>query len=415
MAVPLLISVVATVGATVHIIYKIVTREKENRYQYLMMVPILLTLFAMIFSIAWFFFGEEWTPQEHWLWTILERGSLGAIESVAEILGITNILFGWIYTERNKLTLGKSQLELIEYQFGKFYTGSVAIHFFATALCLILTKVGAREGTLFSFLALSCGCVLQVLICSEIGLNPKNREECSIALWEKESTSPADYVAPAVIEDMIRCLSDPSVYVHEGYRDVLFKKLAAWLGDFPEIRQYGQQSFDQMAADIRLISYKLHTLLETVPKSERRYFSEELLQGVCKYLGTATAGGCAQVELLCCGYVHCIYNMNKTDGTMDEMDRKMDILASHIFGLTYYFQNQDPTSSYTSQFFLKILGGLDWYLFLTQRARLPRYAVIQNSPSAQVNDIFTAFICSIFDLDDPYTRERNARSAWDQI
>lgn len=100
---------------------------------------------------------------------------------------------------------------------------------------------------------------------------------------------------------------------------------------------------------------------------------------------------------------------------MDEMDRKMDILASHIFGLTYYFQNQDPTSSYTSQFFLKILGGLDWYLFLTQRARLPRYAVIQNSPSAQVNDIFTAFICSIFDLDDPYTRERNARSAWDQI
>lgn len=415
MAGPLLISIVVTVGATIHTIYKIVTGEKENRYRCLLIIPILFTFFAIIFSITWFFFGKEWTPQGHWLWTILERGSLGAIESVAEILGITNILFGWIYTERNKLTLGKSQLELIEYQFGKFYTGSVAIHFFATALCLLLTKAGAREGAFFSFLALLCGCVLQALICSEIGLNPKNREKCSIALWEKELTSRTDYAAPTVIENMIRYLSDPSVYVHEGYRDMLSKKLAAWLGDFPEIRQYGQQSSGQMAADIRLISYKLHTLLETVPQSERRYFGEELLWAVCRYLGLATAGGYAQAELLCCGYVHCIYNMNITDGTMEEMDRKMDILASRVFGLTYYSQNQDPTSSYASQFLLRILGGLDWYLFLTQRARSPRYAVFQNSPAAQVNDIFIAFICSIFDLDDQHTRERNARSAWNQI
>lgn len=411
---PLWISIAATIGAVAYMIYKIVIGEREKRYQYLLIIPILLTIFSIFFSIQWFLFGEECTPQGHCFWTILERGSLEAIESVAGILGITNILFGWIYTERNKLTLGKSQLELIEYQFGKLYTVSVVTHFFATALCLLLTKAGAREGTFFSFLALSSGCVLQVLICLEIGLNPQNREKCSIALWEKESNAQKDYAAPVVITDMIRGLSNPDVYAHEGYRNVLFKKLSIWLGDFPEIRKPGQQNLEQMASDIRMISYLLHTLLDALPKSEQQRFIEDLFREVCKYLD-AVASGCSQAELLCCGYIHCIYNINETDGTVEEMDRKMDILVSRIMCLTYYFQDKDSTYFYASRFLQRLLSGLEWYLFLTQKVRLPRYNICQVETIAHINDIFTALARSIFDLDNQVICVKNAQIAWNQV
>lgn len=378
----------------------------------LLAVPFVFAFFALFFGGVWFISGVELTPQGHWLWPILERGSLAAIEAVAKILGVGNILFGWIYAERNKLTLGKSQLELIEYQFGPIYTWSVAVHFFVTALCLLLAESGAREGAFFSFLALSGGCVPQVMICVEIGLNQKNREECSIKLWEDKNCS---YKDPAVIDEMIRYLGDPSVSAHEGYRNVLFKKIADWLSDFPEILNSVPE--DKMAADIRMISDKLHTLLETVPELEQEYFSEMLFRSVFRNLDGIqySARAYPQVELLCCGYIHNIYNMNKMDGTLEEMDQKIDAMASRISSLTYYFQNQGIASSYGRQFLQKLLGGLEWYLFLSQRIRQPRYAVYQNVTAAQVDNIFVALIYSIFDLTGQNSREYYAKIAWKQV
>lgn len=407
------------VSVTIYIIYKTIKKSTKNRYCGLLVIPLMFTAFAVFFGCVWFFCGKELTPQGHWLWTTLERGSLGAIETVAGVLGISNFLFGWVYAERNRLTLGKSQLELIQYQFGKLYTWGVAVHFFATALCLLLTKAGAREGAFFSFLALSSGCVPQVMICFDIGLSSKSREECALKLWNSQKVPFADHESPSVLRKMIQCLSDPDVCANRSYRDALSKKIADWVSNFPEVHKAKQRSLTEMTTDVRMISYEFHVMLETIPNLERVHFVEELFELVCRYWDDLPNSNefCpfSRMELLCCGYVHCIYNIHKTDGTVESMERKIDALASRISSLTYYFQHQEGMTADASQFLLRLLGGLEWYLFLTERGLAPRYVTYQDNANTQGGEIFAALISAIFELDNPDGRAKNTQIAWSQV
>lgn len=91
-------------------------------------------------------------------WNVIERGTIEALTSVMSIVGVGSILLGWIYSERDKLTLGKSQIDMIHYCYGWGYAGSIIIHFGASALAILMLKCAAKEAALWAFFTVAWGC-----------------------------------------------------------------------------------------------------------------------------------------------------------------------------------------------------------------------------------------------------------------
>lgn len=204
-------------------------------YRKLFLVQFIFSAVAFFLGIIWFLFGIELLPNLHYLWPIVQRGSLGAISSVAGIMGISSILFGWAYGERDKKTLGKTQIQLIKKTFGPEYSASVVVHFGVTVLCLLLANIGARDGALMAFVALIWGCILHAIICVFIVMNRTNRERIALLAWKDDR----DF---ASIDSMITFLNDEGVYYHKGYRKVLCQKIGDWIWMFRKKTKLGKKS-----------------------------------------------------------------------------------------------------------------------------------------------------------------------------
>lgn len=392
--------------------------RKEGNYSWLLFVQFYLMILSLLFGGSWFLTGVEMLPPGCWIWQILQRGSLAAIETAAGILGIGNILFGWIYSERNKLILAKTQFELIQSRYANLYTASVIAHFSATILCLLLAKAGAREGAFFSFLTLLWGCIPQAMICYQIAFNQKGSEDIALHLWEKSEM--ADYKKAAVIMEMTKHLGDAAVYGHDGYHELLFHKIGEWLRLFPEIKNQAQLNTAPMTNDIRRISLQLRMMAEKVPEPEQSHFYGDLFKSVSRYIGGGFFSGFTrtekllQAELLCCGYLHYLYTKSG-DVRTTSGERQVDTLANQISKLLYYSQDQGMVSVHISAYLQELLEGLEWYMFLTQRVQSPRYSSKRSRKVGVADEIFTAFISSVFDYDDKTELEINAGIAWKRV
>lgn len=390
--------------------------KRTGKYSSLLFVQFFLMILGLFLGGIWFFTGFEMIPQSWRVWKILQRGSLAAIETVAGVLGIGNILFGWIYSERNKLILGKTQFELIQNRYANMYTASVITHFSATVLCLLLAKVGAREGALCSFLALLWGCIPQVMICYQIAFNQKGSENIALRLWK--GTAITDYKKAAVIVEMTKYLGDTAIYVHEGFRECLFYKIVEWLRMFPEIKNQAQLNPTIMANDIRRISLQLRMVAEKVPESEQSHFFGDLFKNTNTYVGEQFVPKKEKLllaELLCCGYLHYLFTkFGDSRVTSNEMLR-VDALANEISKLLYYSQNHGMVYTHISTYLQELLEGLEWYMFLTRRVPLPRYSTKRNRKVSVADEFFIAFISSVFDYDDKTRLEEKVGIAWRQV
>lgn len=406
----------------------IAAKRRQMAYTGLFCTQIFLFAAALLFSGSWFLSGREFTPPDDWIWTILQRGSLAAIETSAGILGIGNFLFVWIYGERDKLTLGRSQSDLIERKLGRYtYTLSVTVHFISTVLCLLLVKTGVREGAFLAFLTLIFGCVLQAMVCFQIALNRRGREKLAIKAWEEEPLQ-GHYLESPVIMRMSEFLGDPAIYANQEYREVLFLKIAEWLSRFPGVdgsRPAAEEDpkalavrIDTRSRDIKAISSRLRAILEKIPASEASRFNEQLVDFLCRRWDASAdpekrASCFAQAELLLCGYFHYLYNIG---GTGSAIEQNLDFISVRISALTYFSSNHGQTFSHITLFLRELLEGLEWYLFLTQKTTLPRYTFHRGGKVCGDDaGIFIALIRSIFDQEEPAELRKLAAIAWTQV
>ncbi len=207
-----------------------VLRNQKKRWGYLFIVQALLLEMSVLSGLL-YFFDCTLFPHCNFISEQLERGSFEAIGSAAGTVGIGNFLFVWIYSERDKVVLGKLQIELIEETFENGYAASIIIHFSATVLCLLFAKSSARESSLLAFLTLIWGCALQAYICVVIALNKKESEKRALSLWEKGGNDIEN------LNEMIKFLDQKEIYNHSGYRDLLFKKIAYWLNSVSSVKK----------------------------------------------------------------------------------------------------------------------------------------------------------------------------------
>ena len=401
----------------------IAAKQQRKEYRGFLFVQFFLFLFTLLFSGCWFLTGRELTPPDHWIWTILQRGSLAAIETSAGILGIGNFLFVWIYSERDKLTLGKTQSDLIERQLGRStYALSVIVHFVSTVLCLLLVKAGVREGAFLSFLTLVSGCILQAMVCFQIALNRRGREKLAIKAW-KEEPSQGHYLETSVITKMSDFLGDPAVYANQEYRKTLFLKIAEWLGRFPGAQAPNGGQAGPSSRDIKTVSSTLRAMLEKIPASEKSRFWEQLADIICQYWDRSCAADAgkresclAQAELLACGYFHFLYSTAGGGETGHAAEERIDFLSASISTLTYFSSNHGQAFTHINLFLRELLEGLEWYLFLTQRAALPRYTSRRTQKACRDGGrAFAALIQSVFDKEDPSELRRITAIAWTQV
>lgn len=361
----------------------------------LFIVQFLLAIAAILFGSYWFITGFEPIQFNGFWGTILQRGSLTVIESVTAIVGIGNILFGWIYTERDKITLGKSQTSLIQHKFGYGYAASVVTHFAMTVLCLLFSKTGARGGALFAFSALLWGCIPQALICTEIAMNKEGREDIALSLW-KESTSGESLETK--VSEMIEHLNNSDTYSNKMYWDTLCEEIANWLKEIPKAMTSDSQALEQTANNIVSVSIKLRSIMDKVPKVEQDRYGEFLLETICSKINGFNLGrrGKYKARLLGCAYLHFLYGAEKSSDDTAGMEMKVDHLSAKITALAYYSTKQNVLFRYIISYLRSLLIGLEWYMFLKQKIGVPRYMVLQNELPIDDGSTFAALVFSMF-------------------
>jgi len=381
------------------------------KYGYLFAIQFSLAAAAVLAGGFWFLTGAEILPENCCVWNVLERGSLTAIESISGVIGISNVLFGWAFSDRDKLTLGISQSDLIRDRYGKGYITSVIIHFSITVLCMLFAKVGAREGAFLSFAALLWGCVPQAIICSRIAMNRQRREQAALALWEKRPDS------QEVLTEMGIYLAAPDVYNNRFYFEVLCGKTAYWLMDCQTLKEMPTACCGTVEKDIETISSILYILTDKAPEAERMHFGEELLRTTALKLAESCPDEnrrYAGAEMLACGYFR--FLLGEDSILASSMEEKTDALAVQIDKVNYYSQGQDPLSDYMGSYLRSLLSGLEWYLFLEREAAVPRHIAAPLERPAFICNGFHALVFSIFgqknrnDMDTCYVD-----IAWEQV
>lgn len=358
---------------------------------------IALAFVTFCISINWFATGQEFHFDYGSIWDIVERGTLDALSSAVSIMGVSCILLGWTYGDRDKVTLGQRQIEMIHYKLGFGYALSLITHFAATALCSLMLKSNAREATLWAFITVLWGCIPQAFICLCIAMNRKNREKLALELWKIDNAKEADkYLA---IQRMVRHLDDIDVRHHKEYRDSLSTVIIGWL----------YSCYDANKADlgvnvenIKIASAIYREISERVPEQEQELFEEEIVKAISSQLDVAETNKESALVLLACGYFRFLYGKDP------------DQVKQRINRFFYYSQNQDSTFKQFAEYMSDYHGGLEWYLFLNQRRSAPEYFIKKARRNAYIGFAFEQLILSIFEDDGPNVL-RDARLSWEQM
>lgn len=359
-----------------------------------------LAFIASLLCIFWFLTGHEFMNYGS-LWTVIERGTLKALASVMSIVGVGSILLGWIYSERDKFTLGKSQIDLIHYCYGSGYAGSIVVHFGASALTLLMLECAAREAALWLFFTVTWGCIQQVWICLEIALNKVRREKLALQLWCQDGTVHNQQIL--VIQKMAGFLSEADIRYNLRYCETLATVVKNWLLD-----HYSQHSSSRGVEEgnIKAASVLFREINDKVPEQERATFEEEILKNVAKQLEVEANLDMERKNvamlLLCCGYVRFLYAHSK-----EELGRRID--------KTVYFHQQNSAVfqnciNWTQDF----VCGLEWFLFLNEQEDIPSGATRKGQRNEYIENIFVQLILSIRD-DKKSNDEEVAKISWQQV
>lgn len=373
---------------------------KQHKIHVLFPCHFALAIIAGLLCIYWFCTGHEYMHYGS-LWTVIERGTLKALTSVMSIVGVGSILLGWIYSDRDKLTLGKSQIDLIHYCYGSGYAGSLVIHFGVSALAILMLECAAREAALWAFFTVAWGCIQQVWICLGIAMNRVRRERLALQLWNQEGTIRDKQMT--IIQKMAEFLSEADIRYNADYREALASVIKSWLLD-----HYIQTSNSRGVTEgnIKAASVIFREILDKVPEQECANFEEEILKNVAKKLELDVDLDMERKNvamlLLSCGYIRFLYAHAK-----EELGRRIN--------RTVYFYQQNGTLFQNSINWIQdFLCGLEWFLFLNEQTDIPREATGKSQRTEYIENIFVQLVLSIRDNKES-NDENVAKISWQQV
>lgn len=368
----------------------------DKRFHFLFPLQFAFALITLSVSIHWLIAGEAVLINCSAFWEIVERGSLESLSSVMSIVGIGSILLGWVYSDRDKITLGKRQIDMIQYQYGYSYACSLITHFGATALCILMAKCFAKEAALWAFITVAWGCIPQSLICLQIALNRGTREDLALKLWKKDAKVCDSRVV--VIFEMTEYLSEASVRYSKKFRDGLSSMIKDWLIDCCQ-----PSSAYITAESIKSTSAIFEKVSEKVPQKEQAGFFNEMQRKICNELSQSedTINICA-LTLLSCSYLRFLY------ASSDEKARH------HTSKAMYYSQNDNKQYEIFLCQIQDLLYGIEWFLFLSQRSGLPNGKPSKKGNNAYMKEAFGQMINSVYP-EETETIEKLIDVAWNQV
>lgn len=388
---------ILTLLIVVTFVSMIMNRCHNCKRHILFPIHISLALVTFYISFNWFITGQEFHFNYGSIWAVVERGTLEALSSAVSIIGVSCILLGWTYSERDKRTLGKRQIEIIHYKLGYGYALSLITHFGATALCSLMLKCSAREATLWAFITVLWGCILQAFICLCIALNRENREKLALELWKKDNTKEVNKFA--AIQKMVRYLDDVDVRHHRGYRDSISTAITGWLYSCYDVKRTDHGA---SVENIKIASAIYREISGRVPAQEQALFEEDILKTIGMQLDVTEDKNESALVLLCCGYYRFLYGKDP-----DEMKYRINRAV-------YYSQKQNTTFKLFGEFMSDFNGGLEWYQFLNQRRSAPEYSTKEAQRNEYIGFAFEQLILSIFEDDGPNVL-RDAKLSWEQM
>lgn len=356
-----------------------------------------LAIVTTYISLRWFVTGQEFLFSYGQIWGIVERGSLDALSSTMGIVGVSCILLGWTYGDRDKVTLGKRQIDMIHHTLGYGYAVSLVTHFAATALCILMLKCTAREAALWAFATVLWGCIPQANICLCIALNRKNREQLALDLWKKECSEKDDKFE--VIQNMAEHLNDVDARHNKEYRRAMGINITDWLHSCHE---NNSSDCGITVENIKIASRIYREVSERVPALDQELFEEDIMEAICAQLNVAEAKNEKALVLLCCGYYRYLYAQKPSE------------LSSHINKIVYYSQKGDVTFKLFGELLQDFKYALEWYQFLNHRTGAPEYLATCSRRDPYIGIAFEHLILSIFENDGPSVQQ-NAKLAWNQV
>lgn len=379
---------------------------------------------ALFICGYWFFTGRSLLTCDLFQ-NAIERGTFEALSSVMGIVGIGSLFLGWIFSERDKCTMGKSQIEMIHFCYGRGYGLSIVVHFVFTAVTLIMVNCKAREPALISFLTLAWGCVPQVLICMRIGMNKSIRRKLALKLWAKDGENADNLLA--TVHAMAAYLSDTQIRYDTGYIEVLSGIMEKEIGYVINIYDKSlsitspkNTTTSITSQRITTISIMLRDLFEIIPAQEREYFEEILLKNICAQLctGDQNSGtyessenqGCSVANkdlimaTLCYGYMRYVYLYYSTSHQL--LSNRVQLIANFTDSSYNAFANLLDLMSDTE-------NALKWLLFLSSKGDLPRRTVRIVRDYESYKTSFRSFVEST--LSDENFSELKCNIAWEQL
>ena len=392
----IIITIFITLTCCICAMTKLESRDNEKiKIHILFPGQFALLLIALFISVFCFFSGRDMIFGYGCLWDVVKRGSLEALIAVMGIVGVGSVFLGWIYSERDKITLGKSQSEMVRYKYGPGYAGSVVVHFGSTALCVLMAKCGAKEAALWAFFTVVWGCVPQMLICIQIAMNSEQRKKLALELWRNEKSE-----GQTVLHKMVQHLRDADTLYHKGYCDMLCSKIVGWLCGCRKESDFVLECIESVSAVFREIEDK-------VPEMERVIFEEKILKSICRQLKEKRILKDEEemaLNLLCGGDFRFQYfKAGERPEHLEEcMNRAM-----------YFAQNDNEYYKFFGTQMRVLLCCLEWFLFLGQNYSLPRHIFTEDVPQSSLKTIFVQMTVSIFGEND--NNRKLAEIAWKQV
>lgn len=371
-------------------------RRWDHKFHLFFHVHLSLFLITICICYKWFVEGTEFVFDYGAIWGYIQRGSLEALSSAMGIVGVGSILLSWTYGERDKLTLGKPQIDMVNYLFGQNYPFFLVIHVASTVLSLVTMKCAAREASLWSFITVLWGFLSQAVICLSITLNRKNREKIALALWERECQ---EIDKPLVIEKMAKHLAEADVRNNKEYRIMMGRILCNWISS-----TYDKNSADYgiSVQNIKTASYIYRVIAENVPDSDRAILEEDILKAACDRVGIIEPMRESSLVLLCFGYYRYLYA-----GQAKERQE-----CIHRIG--YYVKNQHTELKLFAEILRECDCAIQWYSFLNQLEGVPQHGVPARHRKSYMGIAFQHLIVSFFEVPE-HDAQSIAILAWDQV
>ena len=382
------------VWVLVLLIIRIFTRD--TKIHLLFPVHFSLAIITVYICFKWFSSEKEFVFNYGLLWRCIERGSLEALTEALGIIGVGSVLLGWTYGERDKLTLGKRQDDMVHHIWGYGYALSFITHIGATVLCLIMLKCAALEASLWAFITVLWGFVSQVIICLVITLNGKRREKIALMLWERDRWEKKKSL---VIQNMAEHLSNADVRNNGNYLDMMGRMVYDCLYDFYD----DENTCDAISAEqLKAVSKIFCEITDRIPQRDKDLFEESIFRAVCARSGIIEPRRSRILALLAVGYYRFLYVSDKKE------------LPNKIGRFVYYSQKQNPNSKLVGELLRECHHALAWYQFINQSASIPEYAGLAPRRNGCIETTFRQLVLSLFEgaeSDIQYI----ATLAWDQI